>query len=1223
MTALPLTTPLRDIITIPTRIDSADFVLKLHDGVAAADRTLADYVVTDAIAEAFDDALGLVEHAVTNRTSRGTYIHGSFGAGKSHFMAVLHLLLTQHLPARELPGIAPVVSTHLDVLEKRFFAVDYHLIGAKSFESALFSGYLDAVAAKHPKAPLPFLHVSDQLLEDAKQQRATFGDDQFFAAISTGKTGGGWGALATGWDAASFDAAIAQPTGSPDRDRLVSDLTSTLFTGYTNAGAWVDISTGLKTISNHAQSLGYDGVVLFLDELVLWLGQHISNQEFVQGEISKVAKLVETGTGNLPVPFISFVARQRDLAQFLGSSTLGVEREAQQQTFNYWDDRFDKIQLRAADLPKIVKQRLLRPIDQDADDTLKSALARVRHDNTAWNNLLADEASSGEAEFSNVYPFSPALVDAMVALSNLMQRERTALKLMGELLVDGRGELTAGDVIPVGDLYEPVALGTLKPLDDTMQQHFAISATFYVEKLRPYLLNKHALSEDAAARLPRSHPFRNEDRLAKTLLVAALAPGAASLKNLTASKLHSLNYGSVTAFVPGAETAQTLGLVRKWAEEFGEIHVGEGVDPVISVQLSGVDYDSILDRVRGEDSQPARRALVRKLVLEGLGLGATVGMLGQGTPFPHVWRGQKRTASIWFGNIHSGSNDFKDYDFETGEGEWKVFIDFPYAADGQTGPRDDLARITELREKGIVADTIAWLPNFLTAPRQSDLGRLVVLEYLLTENRFDQYADHLPVSDRPAAKQALENNRSNLRESFGRALLRAYGVSAPDAADVDEQLLPSETFTSLVNGLTLQPPVTGTLAGGLTGVLDQAWMNAYPNHPDLGAVEVRRRELDETVALLAETAEHSGRLESLNPTQKRVASAVAVPLRFGVRNENIFTAQLAQFGWRDDFTRWEAELGAAVTAAALRARLEPWGMSRDLEDTVLLGWSIVADREWVRGAVAVDRPAVGSVTDDLVLRAANLPDEASWTRANSVVAPLLGIRAETYRNSGAVRRLGAAIVAAAKSKSPAASELVSQLEAHAEQLGIDTTAVTGRLATARNASELLGLLAKENEPRLAIIRLADTTLVDSADVVGKSIANADAVSRALEGAGWDFIAKAGTLGRAEVDDAIATLQHAAASNEAIAQLVPRLTEAGRVARDAVINVPGPTPPNPHAPTPPTPMPPGPTPPDGRTSGSTSAAPGDLDSKLSSLQKALEAALGANPNKHVRIDWWVE
>ena len=79
----------------PERVNPGDFVLKLSDVVDHPDAALKDYVVTDQLARCFDDAMGLVESAITSHESKATYLHGSFGAGKSHFMAVLYLLLAR------------------------------------------------------------------------------------------------------------------------------------------------------------------------------------------------------------------------------------------------------------------------------------------------------------------------------------------------------------------------------------------------------------------------------------------------------------------------------------------------------------------------------------------------------------------------------------------------------------------------------------------------------------------------------------------------------------------------------------------------------------------------------------------------------------------------------------------------------------------------------------------------------------------------------------------------------------------------------------------------------------------------------------------------------------------------------------------------------------------------------------------------------------------------
>jgi predicted ATPase len=124
-------TKLRDLFNLPERVNPGDFVLKLSEVVHHPDEALKDYFVTDQLAKSFDDALGLVESAISTGESKATYLHGSFGAGKSHFMAVLYLLLQGNGAARSLEKLAPVVSKHNRwTTGKKFLLVPYHMIGA-------------------------------------------------------------------------------------------------------------------------------------------------------------------------------------------------------------------------------------------------------------------------------------------------------------------------------------------------------------------------------------------------------------------------------------------------------------------------------------------------------------------------------------------------------------------------------------------------------------------------------------------------------------------------------------------------------------------------------------------------------------------------------------------------------------------------------------------------------------------------------------------------------------------------------------------------------------------------------------------------------------------------------------------------------------------------------------------------------------------------------------
>src|SRR5690606_24146241 len=129
--------------------------------------TVDSYEVTPQIASAFNEALGLIASAVETGDSQATYLHGSFGSGKSHFMAVLHLLLAGHPAARAKPELHQVIAAHADRLEgKRFLLVPVHFLDARSMEQKILGGYVERIAELHPEAPIPGVFISDSILRD-------------------------------------------------------------------------------------------------------------------------------------------------------------------------------------------------------------------------------------------------------------------------------------------------------------------------------------------------------------------------------------------------------------------------------------------------------------------------------------------------------------------------------------------------------------------------------------------------------------------------------------------------------------------------------------------------------------------------------------------------------------------------------------------------------------------------------------------------------------------------------------------------------------------------------------------------------------------------------------------------------------------------------------------------------------------------------------------------
>jgi hypothetical protein len=1193
---------LRDLVVIPDEVHAGDFVLSLSKGVGEKS-TVTSYVVTEPLAHNFDRALGLIKSAVETNASRAAYLDGSFGSGKSHFMAVLHAILSGDPDARGKRGLADIVAKHDPWLTgRKFLLVPYHLPDSQSLDAAILGGYVSHVSKLYPGKPLPAVYRDDELLEDAKEQRNRDGDARFIEQLPSGDDE--WGA--PDWDSRSLDEAFSEPPNGPNRRRLIGDLLAGPFRRYARAvkadqESYIPLDEGLSVISKHAKNtLGYDAIVLLLDELVLWLAGYLGDHTKVSLEAQKVSKLIESAEYERPAPIISFVPRQRDLRDLVSKAQVGAEVTSLFDTLRYWDGRFDSIRLDDSNLPAIAHERLLKPKDDRARSELDRAFNAVANASAqTWQTLIDTHGEGGSAgakeAFRLTYPFSPAFTHAMVDVSGALQRERTALKLMQQLLVDYRDTLPVGQLMPLGAIFDVLASGADRPFTDKLRDEFEQAKRFYTLRVRPYLLMKHGLSEEQAKSLSPTHSFRADDLVVKTLLLAALVPNVPALKGLTASRLAGLNHGSIMTMLPNQERSHVTRTLKQLGAQFGEIRLsGSEDDPRVDLALIGVDTEAILRAARHADDDAARRKLVKDLIWGELKL------TDQGTFETQarvIWRGTVRTVDVLMDNVRDRDR-VPSARFHADPSTLRMIVDYPFD-EGNHSPADDILRIHELQEQLGDQTTLAWLPHFLSEERLIDLSNLVVINYVLERDRLDELTPNLTADDRHHARTQLDSRRSALIARLREALRRVYGVISPDPADIGKRA--DEQVLALTRGLEPRIQLGQGLRGAFERLCFQMLDARFPGHPDFDpngrGLDLKATELDTVVRVVDMAARDKvGRYEVPRAdiaTMKKIAN----PLKLGVMHEAAF---VLGHEWPQHIERKAAGL-PQVTVAQLREWItqEQPGLPAAVRDLVVVCYAIQADKAWVRAGQPIEQPPLGKLADDMALRGQQLPSEEEFDLASHRALGIFKVAREPVRSARSTQAVAQAVRRGASAALPAATSLATELDKHADTLGLDGD--QSRRNTSEIITSLLHRLAATTDPAQTLRLLARAELPRENAIYAAHLATAETLASVLQGRNWQVLDQLAASGD-DLEGAaiIAVLQRAARHDEHEMPLAEPLRKADKDALDLIMSRRA------------TPPPPPPPPPSRRFSASEVPAV---------VEKICEAA-DANPDAMFEITWRV-
>ena len=1102
-------TLLKDMIEIPEQVHKGDFVLKLAEGVQHPAETLRNYVITDQIRAAFDQALGLIKSCLDGRQSKAAFLHGSFGSGKSHFLAVLHLLLAHDSTARSHPELAPIVKKHTWLEGKKFLLVPYHMLGQDSLEQALFGQYITHVKRLHPQAPLPAVFVSEPILQQAESLRTTMGDDKFLPAlgITAGKL-----LPSAPWTLERYQRARAAGPNSPERRELISAIVGNLLpafsgvVGHKSSEGYLGLDEGLSILSAHAKSLGYDAILLSLDEVILWLASMVSDQAFVSREGTKLSKLIEFQSER-QVPIVSLLVRQRDLRELVGQHLPGAEKLVVLDTLNWLWGRFSTVSLEDRNLPVIVERRLLRPKSDAARLQIDAAFAETKRFRQEIRDILRT-STSGEDDFRRVYPFSPALIQALVAASSLLQRERTAIKVLMHLLVEQRESLQVGQLVPVGDLLDAITDGD-EPFADVMRIPFEACKKLYRTKLRPRLCKDQGLSWEMMEALPKTDPkrvaFQRDDRLAKTLLLAALTPEVEALGNMTALKLVALNHGTFKSPIPGQEASQVLSKLRNWGADVGEIRFdGDARNPTISLELVGVDTAVILDKVRHNDNAGNRKVKVRELLFERLGIEwrDTLEVLHE-----HTWRGTKRRLVIVYGNVR----EMPPASLRSKDDDWKLVLDFPFDEEGHE-PVEDLAKVEEFRSKEGSSRTLCWLPAFLSRERQDDLGTLVALDYALgSEARFHELASHLPPLDRSQAKGQLESQRNMLKSRISQAIEAAYGLGNEEPGMLGAALSIPERFQCLFGGTrVLRRPDGANLGDALASLCDQMLQLQYPKHPEF-TVEVKPVVLKRVYEWVQKAARAEMNRVVVDKERRAEVRAIVDPLRIGQMHED---ALVVSHIWTEHFQRQLALSGGGpITVQRLREwtdKPEPRGLPAEVQDLVILTYAELQNLRFFLHGGAVPATLDRRLPDELELKPQPLPSKESYLAARQHAAAGFGVDAGEVHGAANVGLLFDGVRTVAEANAADARQLAIVLRERMDALGIPFQE-TPRGRTALSVQTLLESLERSDLIPF-VDRLASHTVPSSWEAWGTGMRQSAAVVHALQATRWSTLNSAFAVG---------------------------------------------------------------------------------------------------------------
>ena len=312
--------------------------------------------------------------------------------------------------------------------------------------------------------------------------------------------------------------------------------------------------------------------------------------------------------------------------------------------------------------------------------------------------------------------------------------------------------------------------------------------------------------------------------------------------------------------------------------------------------------------------------------------------MSSSSPTSSLWRNTRRSCIVLFKNIR----ELPDSSLENDGDDWKLVIDFPFDEAG-TRPTDDLSKLQAFKQSHPNgAKTLCWVPAFFSHDAQKDLGLLVILEHILTGERYAQYAEPPVAPGPPGGEVAAGESAERLAAAGAEPPRRRLWAGAAVARLARHGSRPGavRAVRLALAGFEPRPPVAANLAGAMNHLVSQALDHEFPAAPQFEA-EVKSSNLKKVFEVVSQAARATDdRVAGGQELCARLVRSIANPLKLGEMGLDATHFVLGQH-WKNHFTQkargdW---CGARIEVRQLRKWIdEPkaMGLPKEAENLVIL-----------------------------------------------------------------------------------------------------------------------------------------------------------------------------------------------------------------------------------------------------------------------------------------------